>query len=147
MVVAMDSAPSAPEPAPSLWSRLAGNCSLDRVGMWVSGACAVHCATLPLLIAIAGLGWLGDERLEWTIIGFSFAVASLRLSHSYIREHRHWEPLALFALGALAILFAKSEISAWEGAEMLGMTLGGSMIALGHWRNHRRTHSCSTHLH
>lgn len=143
----MDSASSkSAAPAASVWRRLAGSCSLDRVGMWVSGACAVHCATLPLLIAIAGLGWLGDERLEWTIIGFSFAVASLRLSHSYIREHRHWEPLALFAAGALCILFAKSEISSWEGAEILGMTLGGTLIAVGHWRNHRRCHGCSTHV-
>jgi hypothetical protein len=142
----MESAPSAPA-NPPFWSRLVGHCSLDRVGMWVSGACAVHCATLPLLIAFAGFGWLGDERLEWTIIGFSFVIASLRLSHSYLREHRHWEPLALFAIGAAAILFAKSEVSSWGGAEILGMTLGGTLIAYAHWRNHRRSNGCSTHLH
>jgi hypothetical protein len=144
----MESSPpavSAP-PTPSVWNRIAGHWSLDRLGMWVSGACAVHCATLPLLITIAGFGWLGDERLEWTIIGFSFLVASLRLSHSYLREHRHTTPLLLFALGALAILFAKSEITAWEPAEIVGMTIGGSMIALAHWRNHR-CNRCATHLH
>lgn len=114
--------------------------------MWVSGACALHCATLPLLIAIAGFGWLGDERLEWTIIGFSFLIASLRLTHSYVREHRHGEPLGLFAVGAAFILFARSEISTWEGAEILGMTLGGSLIAFAHWRNHRRSHGCGTRV-
>jgi hypothetical protein len=147
MLSPMETSSPAPAAHPTLWSRLAGNGSLDRVGMWVSGVCAVHCATLPLLIAIAGFGWLGDERLEWTIIGFSFLIASLRLSHSYLRQHRHRGPLALFALGAACILLAKSEISPWQGAEILGMTIGGSLIAIAHWRNHRCAGPCAAHPH
>ncbi len=143
----METGAATSTPAQNPVRKLAGNCSLDRVGMWVSGACAVHCAALPLLLTVAGLGFLGDERFEWTIIGFSFVVASLRLFHSYFQEHRRADAIFLFLMGASAILLAKSGISSWESAEVLGMTTGGTMIAMAHWRNHRLSHACGSHRH
>jgi len=110
---------------------------LDRLGIWVSTACAVHCAALPLLLTVAGLGWLGDERLEWSIIGLSFLIAGIRLSYSYLRQHRRTDSMLLFALGAGSILFAKSELLEFALAEPVFMTVGGLMIAGAHWRNHR----------
>ncbi len=109
--------------------------------MWISGACAIHCAVLPILLTIAGMGWLADERLEWSIIAASFLIGSVRLSHSYFYEHRRPVVLVIFLTGLAAILFAKAEFVGWEYAEVAGMTLGGSMIAFAHWRNHHFAHS------
>lgn len=131
----------------SLWARLASKCALDRFGMWISTLCAIHCAFLPVLLTVAGLGFLGDERLEWTIIGLSFAIASIRLFHSYVQEHRRPDSVVLFLLGASAVLFAKAEFLDWQHAEPLFMTLGGLLIAGAHWRNHRLVHSTPGHTH
>jgi hypothetical protein len=104
--------------------------------MWVSTACAVHCAALPLLIMVAGLGWLGDERFEWTIIGLSFLIASVRLFHSYFRQHRRTDSVLMFGAGAALILLAKSELLEFAVSEPVFMTIGGLLIAAAHWRNH-----------
>jgi hypothetical protein len=122
--------------------KIASKGFLDRLGMWISTACAVHCALLPLLITVAGLGWLGDERVEWTIIGLSFLIATFRLFHSYFFEHRRNDSVLLFLVGAVSILLAKSEILEFRYAEPVFMTIGGLMIAAAHWRNHHLVSCC-----
>lgn len=131
--------------ATSAVERIASRGILDRVGMIVSTACAVHCALLPVIITIAGFGWLGDERFEWAIIATSFAIASLRLFHCYLREHGRTEALMIFGVGAASILLAKSEFLAWNLAEPFFMTIGGLTIAYSHWRNHKI--GCANHSH
>lgn len=120
---------------------------MDRLGMWISATCAVHCATLPLLLTIAGFGWLGDERLEWTIIGASFVIASWRLTHSFRVHHGRWDALRLFFAGAVCILAAKLEVAPWDLAEPVLMTMGGSLIAFAHWRNHQLGDCCAAGAH
>jgi hypothetical protein len=120
---------------------------LDRVGMFVSTACAVHCAALPVLLTVAGLGWLGDERFEWSIILFSFAVASFRLFHSFFEQHRRRDALFLFLFGAAFILTAKSELLEFNNAEAVLMTIGGCSIAFAHWRNHQLCATCGVSSH
>ena len=125
-------------------------CTLDRIGMWVSTTCAVHCAALPLLLTVSGLGWLGSELLEWGIIAFSFVVASLRLSYSYLKQHRRFDSVLLFLIGASSILLAKSETLEFLYAEAVFMTIGGLVIAVAHWHNHRLAHQAGmahTHRH
>jgi hypothetical protein len=116
---------------------------MDRLGMWISATCAVHCATLPLLLTVAGFGWLGDERLEWGIIASSFAIASWRLTQSFRAHHGRWDALRLFFAGGLLILAAKAELLPLELAEPALMTAGGSLIALAHWRNHQMSDCCA----
>ena len=51
---------------------LRANPALDRLGMLISFGCAIHCAAMPLIagaLALSGLHWLGDSRLEWAVIG------------------------------------------------------------------------------
>jgi hypothetical protein len=77
---------------------MAKNHTIDRVGGWLSLICAIHCAVIPVLVLLAGLGapvvdelaGFDDERLE---IGFSvaaavFVVASVGLGwrHGAIRR-------------------------------------------------------------
>ncbi len=116
------------------------------MGMWISTACAVHCAALPLILTVAGMGWLGEPWLEWSIITASFLIASVRLTHSYTAHHRRIDSLLLFALGAGFILLAKAELVTADYAEPLFMTIGGLSIAAAHWRNHHHC-GCQTHAH
>jgi hypothetical protein len=60
----------------------------DRAGMLVSGARAVHCTLLPLLIAsvpVLGLGRLLDERLEWAFIVTTAIVGAIAHVRAYWR--------------------------------------------------------------
>lgn len=131
----------------SFLTRLASRCALDRIGMWISAACAVHCAALPLLLTVAGLGFLEDERLEWIIIGLAFTIGSIRLFHSYLQEHHKADSVILFLIGATSILFAKADLLQWEYTEPVFMSIGGFMIAFAHWHNHKLSHSLPGHRH
>jgi hypothetical protein len=49
----------------------------DRAGILVSGACAIHCAVLPLLaglLPVVGLPHFTDERTEWWVVALTAAV-------------------------------------------------------------------------
>lgn len=136
------------EPAVRSAAPLAAKCGLDRVGMWVSFACAVHCAALPLLLTVAGMGWLGNEYLEWGIILTSFVIASFRLTYSYLKVHRRGDSMILFFVGACSILTAKATIFDFTHSEPVFMTIGGLLIASAHWRNHYLTHAAGVpHAH
>ena len=140
-------ATSIPIPEKPFLSRLASKCMMDKIGIWLSATCAVHCAALPLLLTFSGLGFLEDERLEWGIIAMAFTIGTLRLFHSYFQEHRKADSILLFLIGAASILFAKADLLEWEYAEPGFMTIGGLLIASAHWRNHRLAHSLPGHRH
>jgi len=112
---------------------------LDRLGIGLSVACAIHCATLPLWIASAalfGLGWLGHERLETLVLALSVGLGATRLTYSYVRQHRQWQCLVMFLVGATGVLVSHDK-APW------GMAAGGLLIAGAHWLNERIC--CSAH--
>jgi len=66
--------------------------SWDRAGILVSGACAVHCAVLPLLLAakpIIGFGRLLDERIAWIFLVGTDVIGGVAHVRAYARDHRH----------------------------------------------------------
>ena len=119
---------------------LRSNPALDRLGMIISFGCAIHCAAMPLIagaLALSGLHWLGDSRLEWAIIAASFTIAISRLFWSYHRQHNNPECLILFSLGASAILIAQFLLPGGTATDSATMAAGGLLIAAAHFRNHR----------
>jgi hypothetical protein len=122
----------------------AGN-RLDRLGAAASLACAAHCAAIPLLIGLlplVGLGFLAEERTEWTLAGLSIGVGSLSLIPSYARKHRQWRPLLLFAFGASLVIAVRLLANDGSRLESPAMTLGALLIAFAHIVNHRLCRSC-----
>lgn len=138
------------------WERLRENGTdrarriwLDRLGMTLSGACAVHCAVMPLLtgiLAASGLFWIASEELERMILFSSIAIAAISLIPSY-RRHRHALPLACFGFGAIC-LFSAHAIPAsagWRWIASPGMVLGGVGLVLAHALNLTKNHSLKRH--
>lgn len=114
---------------------------MDKAAIGLSLVCTVHCLLLPvLLVMLPTLGGtaLGDERFhQWLL----FAVLPLSIFALSIGCHRHKQKVILLLglLGMAALTFA-----ALLGHELLGeigekvvSVLGASLIALGHWGNHR----------
>lgn len=132
-----------PDPARPSLSRFA-----DRFGATGSLLCALHCASLPLLLAFlpgAGIGFLFDESFEVGFTVFATLLAGFSLWTGY-RRHRAFRAL-MFLLPGLAALW----IGAFYGpvhhnviAHAVAMTMGGTLIAVAHVLNLRLSHG---HMH
>lgn len=117
---------------------------LDRLGAAGSLLCALHCALLPLLIAVLpSLGvaaWLGDgfER------GFVLFATLLGLFSVVWGYRRHGAVRALgMLLPGLAVLWIGVLYDPLHHAlvpHALAMTLGGTLVGLAHLANLRLGH-------
>lgn len=121
---------------------------LDRLGATGSLVCAIHCALLPLLIALLpSLGvaaWLGDG-FEQGFVVFASLLGLSTLVWSY-RRHRAVRALGLLLPGLAAlwigVLYAPLHHSVVPHAVV--MTFGGTMVGLAHLANLRLNHG---HVH
>lgn len=117
--------------------------TLDRLGVYVSSACAVHCAVMPFLgglLAFAGVGGFLDEPLELMLLSTSAALGLLSLLPSYW-HHRRITPLAVFSLAFGALIgthWLPETAPAWIGPAIA--VAGGVGMAWAHRVNLRLRH-------
>ena len=111
---------------------------LDLAGALVAGACAVHCALLPLLfgsLGAWGIGWFASEATGRIVLGVSLVFVTISLIPAF-RRHRQRLPLLLVALAVPAFLLAeaatmpRTQTAVWSA-------IGGGLIAVAHLRNRR----------
>lgn len=110
---------------------------MDKLGIWVSGLCALHCLALPLLLPIAPLiasSFVAEAWFERTILSLSLLVGLAALSVGYIRYHRQIMPaLALFTGG---LIYWNKDILG-EAFEPITIAMGASLIIAAHVMNLR----------
>lgn len=113
----------------------------DRLGAFGSLLCALHCAALPLLLALLpglSIGLLGTSAFEtgFTMVASVIGVGSLAfgwLRHGRREAWRLLLPgLALLWIGAFVPVVHDVTV-----AHAISMALGGALIALAHRRNLR----------
>lgn len=121
---------------------------LDRFGAYGSTLCAIHCALLPLVIALLpslGLAALGGDGFERGFVAFASLLGLGSLLWGYHR-HRVMRALWLLVPGLLvlwtAILYPPLHHALVPHA--IAMTLGGTLVGLGHIVNLRLNHG---HVH
>lgn len=114
---------------------------LDRLGATGSLLCAIHCALLPLLIALLpSLGvaaWLGRD-FERAFVAFATMLGLFTLAWGY-RLHRAVRALGLLVPG-LAALWLGVLVDPLHDALLphaVVMTLGGTLVGLAHVANLR----------
>ena len=115
---------------------------LDRLGMFSSLLCSVHCLLMPLffpLLMASGLTWLGDWRLEWLMLLVTVLIAGSSLFTAYVRGHGRPWPLLLAAAGLL--IFALS-FSGPQGTQLPLKVSGGFAMATAHFLNLRWSLRC-----
>ena len=121
---------------------------LDRFGAAGSLLCAIHCALLPALLALApslGLSFWLSDGLEQTVVVFVTFLGLFSLLWGY-RRHRAVHALALLVPG-LALLWAgllHEELHHSQLPHAVVMTLGGVLVGLAHVVNLRLNHQ---HVH
>jgi hypothetical protein len=123
---------------------------LDRIGMTASTLCAIHCAAVPLLITflpLAGLGFLANPWVEWSMILLALIIGVSSISMSYMRTHHRILPIVLLVTGFVLIGLAHLFLTGWMEAFIV--PAGGFTIAAAHFINQRYTGACQTdgHLH
>lgn len=115
----------------------------DRVGMWASLVCAVHCALLPLVLAILpmlGLGAFHLVDIDQAFVVFATVLGVMTMTLGY-RRHRAFGGWA-FLVPGLLLVWANSftslhDHSIWHAAMMVS---GGLLIAAAHFLNFRLSH-------
>ncbi len=120
---------------------------LDRLGATGSMLCAIHCAALPLVLAIApaiGAGF-ASPTFEIGFIAFASVIGLTSLILGY-RQHRVGRALMLLVPG-IALLWAAVLVEQIHHnliAHAVAMASGGTLIAVSHLLNLRLVHK---HVH
>ncbi|MET0252346.1 MAG: MerC domain-containing protein [Novosphingobium sp.] len=108
----------------------------DRVGLVLSGVCAVHCLATLAVVAVFGLG--GSLLLDPAIHRYGLAIAIVVAAGAIglgVARHRRPEPLAFGAAGIALMALA---LATGHGPQEAVLTIAGvALLALGHWRNLR----------
>lgn len=113
---------------------------LDRVGIALSGLCAVHCLIGIALVSFLGLGSIAGEFLFAPVIhraglALAVALAAVTLGLGALR-HRQRGPLVTGGIGILSMgagLFAPHGIG-----EALLTIVGVVLVAIAHVQNMRQ---------
>lgn len=112
---------------------------LDRVGIVLSGLCALHCILGIVLISIFGLGGIAGEALLAPSIhriglAMALAVGALTLGLGVLR-HGRIEPLVI---GGIGIGLMAGALLAPHGPQEALLTVAGvALVATAHIRNLR----------
>ena len=109
---------------------------LDRVGVLLSGLCALHCVAGLLLVAGLGLGgqFLLAPEIHRVGLALAIAVGSVTL---VLGVARHGDPLPL-QIGAAGIAFMSVALFVGHGTGEAVLTIMGvSLLAAAHLRNLR----------
>ncbi|MFT4179660.1 MAG: MerC domain-containing protein [Thermomonas sp.] len=121
---------------------------LDRIGATGSLLCAIHCALLPVLIALLpslGVSVLASPGIEKGFVLFATLFGLAVLAWSY-RRHRAMRALGLLVPGLLVlwvgVLYPPLHESTVPHA--VAMTFGGTLVGLAHVVNLRLNHG---HVH
>jgi hypothetical protein len=122
---------------------------LDRLGIWSSVLCILHCLLTPLLVlTVPFLGnFLSESWIHILIALIVFPVAVMALWRGY-RLHQIKSTLYLGLVGLLFVVLAFT--SGWYSGEMhrkvevVMMILGGTFLTFAHYFNLR---FCRTHAH
>lgn len=110
----------------------------DKLGMFMSGLCAIQCAMLPILLSISAVvpNWahFGHGWIWLSVIG---AIALWSFGRGW-QSHKDKRVVLFFVMGYSCLLIAtlledKVEIL----VESALFVLGGSLMVMAHWRNYR----------
>lgn len=121
---------------------------LDRLGAYGSVLCAIHCALLPVAIAVlpaVGLLSMGSDRFEQAFVVFATLLGVFSLVQGYRRHgvvRALW--LLLPGLGTLWLAVLYPPLHASVVPHAVAMTFGGTLVGVAHVVNLRLNHG---HVH
>lgn len=79
----------------------------DKLGIFTSVACAIHCTILPVFIGaipFLRIHILDNPWIEYSTIVLSFLFGSLSLYHGFRYHHKRKSPIVLFSAGFTCLI-------------------------------------------
>ncbi len=117
--------------------------AIEKVGVLLSIACAVHCLTLPIFLFFApylASSFAFSPNLEWILVLSSFLLAAIILVLDY-RKHR--QPLPLYFLGLGFMIKGLDMVLANQSYAWLFGILLGTVISIAYWVNYKHKKTCT----
>ena len=117
--------------------------AIEKIGVLLSIACAVHCLTLPIFLFFApylASSSAFSSNLEWILVISSFVLAAFILMLDY-RKHR--QPLPLYFLGVGIIIKVLDMVLSNQSYAWLFGILLGVVISLAYWVNYKHKKTCT----
>ena len=125
---------------------------LDKIGMFSSLICAIHCTILPIvliLFPVFSVSLLTHHTFEWVMLILTLILGLSSLCFGY-KKHRSLKALSLLSVGIFLLLIGKLshehylhnnkfEFDIYNA--ILG--LGGILISASHWLNNKLCKNCS----
>jgi len=109
----------------------------DRLGIGLSGLCAIHCLLVPVFVSLIPLWPALEEFHEYTHLVFFLAIAPAVILS--VKNRKDLKAVSGYLFTGLAVIFM-----AWLFNNQLGeygeagVTLIGSMLLIrGHWLNYK----------
>ncbi len=112
---------------------------LDRVGVLLSGLCAVHCVAGLLLVTILGLsgGALLNPAIHEVGLVLAVGIGAVGLGAGVLRHRR----IGVLLTGLAGLALMATAMTLDHGPHEAVLTIVGvALLASAHWRNLRHAH-------
>jgi hypothetical protein len=116
---------------------------LERIGFWLSLACAVHCLAMPVVITLlpfVGSTILADHETELYVMGGSWLLAGVLLYVDF-KKHQNWLPLLLL-MSSVGVKLLEVLVLG-EDFEAIASPVSGVLIAVAYYFNWRYKKACA----
>lgn len=115
---------------------------LDRIAVFLSGLCLVHCLALPLAFLLTPFlaNWLvaSETMVHWILFGTALPVSAIAIGRGY-RMHHDKPTVGLGVAGLLLMLAGVTHV--FGAAGEAAITISGVLLLLwAHLRNLTRRH-------
>jgi len=127
----------------SKYMRIKNMIPMEKLGLFLSFLCAIHCLTMPIIIFFAPyiLGTLAfSPWVEWSLVLSSFGLAAYILVLDY-QKHQRLKPLYFLAL-ALVFKIIEVLLGNQPFDWIFGVLLGFS-VAYAYWVNYQHKSACT----
>ncbi len=112
---------------------------LDRVGVVLSGLCAVHCVAGLVLVTVLGLsgGFLLNPVIHEVGLVLAVGIGAVGLGVGVMRHRR----IGVLLTGLLGLALMATAMRLEHGPHEAMLTIVGvALLASAHWRNLRHAH-------
>lgn len=116
---------------------------LEKLGLFLSFACAIHCLAMPIVLFFAPY-FIGTYAfgpvVEWVLVGSSFVLAAYLLIADYLLHRNVW-PLVFLGIGLfikLIDIFIGQQSDEWIFGSLLGVS-----VAYAYWINFKHKSACT----
>ena len=113
--------------------------TIDTWGTAASLGCAIHCACMPLLLALLPLlggSFLASEPLEWILFLLAAVLGSLSASLGF-RKHGQKKAVYVMLVGLVILLAGRLlHTTTYHGFGVVALVVGGITVATAHMMNH-----------